>query len=121
MQKVNPVDPASDEAGDIRKEFGELVNMTRSELERWLDTDESKDAGQKDGGGESVGHESGRTIVAILDKRKDDLTAEDVGHMKKTTAYVKRHLEQRPDHPPEELEGMTWTHSLRNWGHDPLK
>lgn len=93
MSQVNPVDPESDEAREVRKEFRELVNMTKSELERWLETNESQSAGQKNGGGESVGHQSGRTIVAILDKRQGDLTADDVGHMKKTVGYVKRHLE----------------------------
>jgi hypothetical protein len=120
-QKVDPVDPDSDEAKEVRDEFGRYVNMTRSELQRWLDTDESKAAGQKDGGSESVGHDSGRRIVKILDKEKGDLTAEDVGHMKKVNAYVKRHTKQRPDKSKAELEDMTWTHSLRNWGHDPLK
>ena len=41
--------------------------------------------------------------------------------MKKTNAYVKRHVKQKPDKSKAELEDATWTHSLRNWGHDPLK
>ena len=41
----------------------------------------------------------------------------DLGHMKKVNAYVK----QQPDKSKGELEDATWTHSLRNWGHDPLK
>ena len=120
-QKVDPVDPDSDEAGEIRSAFGEHVNMTAKELEDWLGTDESRSVGQKDGGGESVGHDSGRRIVAILRKRKGEETAEDVGHMKKVNGYVKRHLAQRPDKPKGELEETDWTRSLRNWGHDPLK
>jgi hypothetical protein len=45
--------------------FGDAVNMTASELERWLETDESKEVGFKDsGGGESVGHASGRRSSA---------------------------------------------------------
>jgi hypothetical protein len=56
----------SDEFDD---EFGEAVNMTASELDSWLDTDESKSVGQSDGG-ESVGHESGRRIVALLRTKK---------------------------------------------------
>ena len=47
------------------KEFHEAVNMTASQLEKWLATDESKRVGQKNGG-ESVGHDSGRKIVKIL-------------------------------------------------------
>jgi hypothetical protein len=41
--------------------------------------------------------------------------------MKKVSGYVARHLEQPPDRPEGELEDMAWTHSLRNWGRDPLK
>lgn len=41
--------------------------------------------------------------------------------MKKVNGYVSRHLEQRPSKSREELAGMAWTRSLRNWGHDPLK
>jgi hypothetical protein len=111
----------ADDRKDVLDEFGRLVNMTRNELARWLETDESKAAGQKDGGGESTGHESGRHIVRILDTAQADLGDEDYAHMTKVTGYIKRHLAQRPDHSREELEGMTWTHSLRNWGHDPLK
>ncbi len=119
-QKVNPVDPESDEADDIRREFGDHVNMTASELERWLGTDESKAVGQKEGG-ESVGHDSGRRIVNILRTRKGDLSGVDLGHMKKVNGYVSRHLKQRPKKPKGELEDTRWTQSLKNWGHDPLK
>jgi hypothetical protein len=111
---------ANDDPDTIRRDFDRHVNMTAKQLEAWLQTDESKAAGQKDGGGESVGHESGRRIVAILGKRKDDLTDGDVAHMRKVVGYIERHLAQRPDKPKDELEGMAWTHSLRNWGHDPL-
>ena len=53
----------ADDNHDTYKEFDDAVNMTASELEKWLDTDESKGVGQKSGGGESTGHESGRHIV----------------------------------------------------------
>jgi len=49
----------------VQAEFDAAVNMTASELERWLDTAESKEVGQRQGGGESVGHESGRRIVGM--------------------------------------------------------
>jgi hypothetical protein len=50
----------TEEERAVAAEFGEAVNMTAKELERWLATDESKAAGQKSDGGESTGHESGR-------------------------------------------------------------
>lgn len=48
-------------------EFGDAVNMTRKDLEEWLQTDESEPAGQQ-GEGEPTGHRSGRRIVEILQK-----------------------------------------------------
>ena len=122
-QKVNPVDPDSDEAKDIRSEFDDRVNMTRKQIEDWLDTDESKSVGQPGGsGGDTVGRESARRIVKILDKKVADLTGEDLAHMKKTNGYVSRHLKQKPDTSgDDELRGTDWTYSLKNWGHDPLK
>ncbi len=53
---------------------------------------ESKDAGQKSGGGESTGHESGRMIVDILDKKKTDYTDDDIDQMRRVTGYIHRHL-----------------------------
>ncbi len=44
----------------VVEEFDEAVNMSSEELEEWLETEESKEVGQKDGEGESKGHESGR-------------------------------------------------------------
>ncbi|MFP3715151.1 DUF3140 domain-containing protein [Puerhibacterium sp. TATVAM-FAB25] len=99
-------------------EFDEAVNMTASELERWLETDESKSVGQSDDGGESVGHESGRRIVELLRKKKGDLTDDDEAHMRKVVGYVHRHLAQRPD---GDVKDTRWRYSLMNWGHDPLK
>jgi len=102
----------------IGKEFRDSVNMTASELERWLDSDESKGVGQKAGGGESTGHESGRRIVMILKSKKSELTDADYAHMHKVVNYIKRHLAQRPS---GEVEDTPWRYSLMNWGHDPTK
>jgi len=97
-------------------QFDGSVGMTRKELENWLQTDESKSVGQ--GEGESKGHESERRIVEILQKNKSDYTDEDLEHMKKVNAYVKRHLGQGPS---GDVEDSKWRYSLMNWGHDPLK
>ena len=73
--------------------------------------------GQDDG--ESVGHASGRRIVAIKRTKKADLTDEDYAHMKKVVGYVHRHMAQGG--PAEDKEHSNWRYSLMNWGHDPLK
>ncbi|MFF9497426.1 DUF3140 domain-containing protein [Streptomyces flaveolus] len=98
-------------------DFRELVNMTPAELEKWLATDASRDAGQHKDGGESTGHASGRRIVDILRAKKNDLTDDDYEHMRKVVGYVRRHLAQRPS---GDVSDTRWRHSLMNWGHDPL-
>ncbi len=101
---------------DVWDDWQDAVNMTRKELDDWLETDESTSVGQ--GEGESTGHRSGRRIVQILAKNKGDLTDADVEHMRKVVGYVHRHLKQRPS---GDVEDTRWRYSLMNWGHDPLK
>ena len=108
-----------DDSKQTRSEFADAVNMTAAELKRWLETDESKAVGQKsDGGGESTGHESGRHIVRILEKKQADYSDDDYAHMRKVVGYVARHSAQRPE---GDLTDTPWRHSLMNWGNDPLK
>ena len=99
----------------VIEEFDEVVNITRKELQKWIETDESKSVGQ--GEGESKGHESGRKIVEILDKKKSDYY-DDIDHMRKVVGYVNRHQAQKPEC---DVEGSNWRYSLLSWGHDPLK
>jgi hypothetical protein len=66
------------------QDFGDAVNMTASQLDKWLDDDRSKSVGQKTGGSsESTGHASGCHIVKILKTKKSDLTDGDYSHMRK--------------------------------------
>lgn len=104
----------------VEEQFAEVVNMGATELENWLETDESKSVGAKDSpGAESTGHESGRRIVEILRKNKADRDEDDEQQMKRTVSYVHRHLAQKPT--KESLEDSRWRYSLMNWGHDPQK
>ncbi|WP_431946846.1 DUF3140 domain-containing protein [Actinacidiphila sp. bgisy167] len=100
--------------------FEEAVNMTAAQLEKWLGTEASQSVGQSDGhgGGESVGHASGRRIVTLLRTRKGDLSDDDLAHMRKVVGYVHRHIKQRPG---GDVTDTRWRSSLMNWGHDPLK
>lgn len=110
------------ERREIVRAFKEAVNMSPSTLEKWLDTDESREVGWKGeggkGSGESVGHRSGRRILKLLTKKQEDLSEADLKHMKKVTGYVKRHLAQRPS---GDIRETPWRYSLMNWGHDPGK
>lgn len=98
--------------------FNESANMTPKELEDWLETDHSKEVGQKDNGGESTGHEMGREIVKLLGKKQADYTDNDFEHMQKVVSYVHRHSAQKPE---GDVEDTRWRYLLMNWGHDPLE
>jgi hypothetical protein len=109
----------ADNEKQIREDFEKAVNMTPAAIEKWLETDDSRRVGQKsEAGGESVGHKSGKHIVAIGRKKQGDYTDDDYAHMKKVVGYVARHSKQRPKGDVEETD---WRYSLMNWGHDPLK
>ncbi|GAA5885198.1 hypothetical protein JCM16303_005898 [Sporobolomyces ruberrimus] len=116
----------------VIEEFQELVNMTPSELEEWLETSESQNSGwsrenqdkvDEDGKGtESVGHESGRKIKDIIERNPkgdpEEYTEEDLSHMRKVVAYIKRHSAQESHIKDENSKSVK---SMKNWGRDPLK
>ncbi|KAI1780405.1 hypothetical protein F4818DRAFT_435611 [Hypoxylon cercidicola] len=109
----------------VIEEFNELVNMSASDLETWLKEGSSASAGwsKDDGSGETVGHESGRKIIEILQKNPhkdpDKYDDDDVDHMRRVVAYCKRHLAQEGEakRDPDSRSAR----SLKNWGHDPTK
>lgn len=80
------------EINEIYTEFNKLVNMGKAALQNWLKTEESKSVGWDSGNGESIGHQSGKHIVKILEKNKKDLNPADYEHMQKVNGYIKRHL-----------------------------
>lgn len=106
-----------EDSKSVIDEFQQVVNLTAKQLESWLETEGSKEVGQKQDGGESTGHQSGRAIVELLGK-KADYTDDDLSQMKRVVSYVHRHLTQRPS---SDIEHSRWRYSLMNWGHDPLK
>jgi hypothetical protein len=103
----------------ISTDFDRLVNMSAAELRAWLATDESKKVGfTYPGESESVGRQSARRIITILDGGKvrgsDEATRK---HKRKVVGYIKRHLAQRPK---GDVTDTRWRYSLMNWGHNPL-
>jgi hypothetical protein len=102
----------------VVEEFDEAVNMSRKELEEWLETDESKAVGQKDDRSEPKGHESGCRIVEILEKDESYYIDDDVEHMRRVVSYVHRHQAQEPK---GDVEDSNWRYSLMNWGPRPLE
>jgi len=112
---------ARDDHDAVYRNFHDAVNMTAGEIEDWLETDESRKVGfKRPGATESVGHASGRRIVAILRTHKAELDGGDYAHMRKVVGFVKRHRGQGP-HDEYRVPVSRWRYSLMNWGHDPLK
>jgi hypothetical protein len=67
---------SGEELADVWDDWKDTVNMSQRQLQDWLETDESRSVGQKDGGGEATGHKSGRRIVEILGTNKGDMIAQ---------------------------------------------
>ncbi|TQS32608.1 hypothetical protein Golomagni_07069 [Golovinomyces magnicellulatus] len=115
----------------VIREFNNVVNMTAGELDNWLKDSKSSQAGwsKEDGSGETVGHDSGRKITAILksnpNKSPGKYTEDQIKHMRKVVAYCNRHLAQEKgsldNKSTAEAKNSKSYISLKNWGHDPLK
>lgn len=118
LSSVNNEGDRDSEKQEILNEFNEAVNMSASEIKKWLKTDESNSVGQKDKKGKIKGRKSGKKIVKILQKNKSDYQKKDFKHMKKVISYVHRHLAQKPS---GDIEETPWRYSLMNWGNDPMK
>ncbi|HLU53944.1 MAG TPA: DUF3140 domain-containing protein [Pseudonocardia sp.] len=97
-------------------EFHRVVNMTSRELSEWLRT---RDAGED---GEELpdraGTPTGQRVLAILGKRRADLTTHDADVMRRVVDRV--HAQRRDDLEPTAGQ-PAWRHRLMSLGHDPLK
>lgn len=110
---------STDNSNVVALELKKAVNMSPKALSAWLTTKESKAVGFKTTeDSESVGHRSGKKIVALLGKSHADFTAGDIAHARKVVGYIHRHLAQRP---VGDIGNSHWRFSLMNWGHDPQK
>lgn len=111
--------PEAADREEIWDAFRALVNMSPSEIERWLEQEESSEVGfTRKGESESVGRDSARKIVAIKRTKKAELSDSQWAHMRKVIGYIKRHGAQRPQ---GDVTATRWRYSLMNWGHDPKK
>lgn len=101
---------------ELWDEFHRVVNMNSRELEDWLRT---RDAGEDaEALPDEAGTPTGREVLAILGKRRGDLTARD-GHV------IRRVVERVRDQRRADLEptagDANWRHRLMSIGHDPLR
>ena len=79
-------------------EFHTLVNMTSRELQDWLATDDAKEESEPAVG--PVGTPTGRAVLAVLGKRRTDLTESDVSTMRRVVDRVRAERGEDPDRRP---------------------
>ena len=101
---------------ELWQDFHRVVNMTSRELRDWLATEGAHEETEElpDQAGSPLGHQ----VLAILGKRRSDLTPDDVHVMEKV---VRRITEQRGVDLEPTAGQAAWRHKLMSLGHDPLK
>jgi hypothetical protein len=97
-------------------EFHRVVNMTSQELSAWLRVSEAGEDTEPlpDQAGDPIGQH----VLAILQKRRTDLTDTDVQVMYQVVDVVT--AQQDMDNEPEAGDARH-RHRLMTLGHDPLK
>jgi hypothetical protein len=107
---------AADISDELWDEFHTVVNMTSRELEDWLRTDAS---GEDDEAlPDQAGPPLGQRVLAVLGKRRVDLTDDDVQVMQRVVDRVRG---QRGEELEPTAGDDRWRRRLMRIGHDPLK
>jgi hypothetical protein len=107
-----------DQRSELFTDFARHINMPAGQLERWLETERSHNAGRLVGQRESHSHAAGRRILRLLRTPKADFTADDLVHMRKAIHHIDRQLRHRPR---GDVSDTDWRYGLMNWGHDPQR
>jgi hypothetical protein len=101
----------------VTRRFDEVVTMSASLLDQWLDSEEARAGGAvpppED---ELVEHAPGRRVVEVLRTPPDQLTDVDHAFMRRVVVHVEQELAAQPDDPEARTR---WRCELMGWGHDP--
>jgi hypothetical protein len=111
-----PEHPDITEIEGTWQEFHRVVNMTSQELSDWLRTRSATEEAEELL--DHAGPELGRHVLAILGKRKGDLSEDDVRIMRRVIDTV--HAQRGEDLEPTAGQ-QRWRYRLMSIGHDPLK
>lgn len=98
------------------EDFHRVVNMTSQELAAWLrvsDADENVEPLP-----DQAGTPTGQHVLAILQKRRTDLTDDDIRTMYEVVDTVTAQTDAENEPEAEETRRR---HRLMTLGHDPLK
>ena len=101
---------------ELWDEFHRVVNMTSRELSDWLRVRSADE--QTEQFPDQAGSQTGRHVLAILGKRRGDLTEDDERVMRNVVDRI--HAERRSDLEPTAGQEHC-RHRLMTLGHDPLK
>lgn len=97
------------------EDFHRAVNMTSAELAAWLRVRDAEE--EIEPLPEQAGTDTGRHVLAVLQKRRTDLTADDLRVMSEVVEAVSAQtVENEPAAGDTRLR-----HRLMTLGHDPLK
>ncbi|WP_031508904.1 DUF3140 domain-containing protein [Streptomyces megasporus] len=98
-------------------DFHGVVNMSSNELGAWLRTSESGERGEELP--DRAGSETGQRVLAILRKRRTDLTDEDLAVMREVVDTV--NAERERVRVADAVRDPEWRHRMMSLGHDPVK
>ncbi len=101
---------------ELWEQFHYVVNMNSRELREWLQTQSAGENAEVVP--EDAGTSVGQQVLAILGKRKQDLTEDDLSVMGSVIDTV---TSQRGEDMESTAGDAAWRHGLMNIGHDPLK
>jgi hypothetical protein len=104
------------ELDTLWEDFHRVVNMTSQELAAWLrvsDADEETEPLP-----DRAGTPTGQHVLAILQKRRTDLTDDDIQVMYDVVDTVTEEADFENEPEPEQTHRR---HQLMSIGHDPLK
>lgn len=113
-----------DKLDDLYKEWQKLINMSSNEIQKFLDSDEGKEAGlsQKEAKGKiKRGRDSGRAIIRMLGRKKSEWTDNDWEWAKRQVNFINRMLGNKGKLRDEKGNRTRKTTSLMIWGHNPEK
>ncbi|MFD5073654.1 DUF3140 domain-containing protein [Streptomyces sp. NPDC058371] len=97
-------------------EFHRVVNMTSQELAAWLRVQDALEDAEAPP--EHAGTPTGEHVLGILQKRRTDLTEDDISVMYEVVDTVTEQPDEEQDRAADDERRR---HRLMTLGHDPLK
>ena len=115
-----------DDKKEKLRKWRDLVNMSVSELEKFMESEEGKAAGlsrsEASKAGIRSGRDSARAIIRMKQKKPEEWTAADWGWAGRQISFISRMRgNDGPLTDPKTGEKTRKLTSLLIWGHDPRK